>query len=114
MKQTTDQQEDLFKLQMKKIYKDYKYFLSYTVNLDVMVLISSMDLAPLDPASERVPKQLQQQLGSTSSIRNSRQSEFYVTAQLYADGYPVHTMPIRYVYKLTICTRQMIDNMYCI
>ncbi|OQR81388.1 phosphatidyl inositol kinase (PIK-A), partial [Thraustotheca clavata] len=83
-------------------YSEYKYYLSSSVDVEVTFLLSYVDMPPHkvladenEPQNELFPMQnLYQMLGTPSEIQNSMMNELFVTAQLFADGLPMHTMSI--------------------
>ncbi|RHZ17383.1 hypothetical protein DYB31_005228, partial [Aphanomyces astaci] len=88
-------------------FHEYKYFLSNAVDCEVMFFLSSIDLPPAKlvdvssttSSSPLAPQQnLHQMLGTMSELRNSPMSEVFVTAQIFADGIPMHPMTINTKY----------------
>ncbi|RHY32425.1 hypothetical protein DYB32_002587 [Aphanomyces invadans] len=85
-------------------FHEYKYFLSNAIDCEVMFFLSSIDLPPAKlvdaGTSARSPlsQNLHQMLGSPSDLRNSPMSEVFVTAQIFADGIPMHPMTINTKY----------------
>jgi hypothetical protein len=107
-----------------KMMKDYRYYLSSGVGSNVKMNISMIELAPvcectdtkdilenistkanetdlnINKKENKKPKSvfdchgLNQLDGTPSELRNSSLSELFMTAQLFADGLPMHPMPI--------------------
>lgn len=88
--------------------KEYRYYLSSGVSTGISVKISLVELAPAlgYSISGDAPKRavsevplagLEQLAGSSSEVRNSAMSEIFLTAQVFSDGLPLHSMVVRYV-----------------
>jgi phosphatidylinositol 3-kinase len=85
-------------------YREYKYYLSSSVDCEVMFFLSHLDIPSARiqsiPDTENVsstlflPPPLCQASDSTTDPRNSIMSEVFITAQVYADGLDVHPMRI--------------------
>ncbi|KAF0683692.1 Aste57867_24254 [Aphanomyces stellatus] len=100
------------------MYHEYRYYLSSAIDCEVMFFLSAVDLPPGklttddagratdDPASFP-PQNLHQMLGTTSELRNSPMSELFVTAQIFADGIPMHPMLIHTKYP-SQCKESMV------
>ncbi|KAH9095060.1 hypothetical protein LEN26_017937 [Aphanomyces euteiches] len=98
------------------VYHEYKYYLSSAIDCEVMFFLSSIDLPPPKLVNGTVhdptfPMQsLYQLAGTTSELRNSPMSEVFVTAQVFADGIPMHPMHINTKYPSQVKESMIIWN----
>lgn len=76
------------------MYKDYKYYLSYSIHHNVRVKIHSIELAYIDAL---FPFNATQSVNTLHQSYNQDTTELSVRGMIYSNGLPMHTTSIRYI-----------------